>query len=236
MSATATAIARPAGLLNRVVPNSRTHWVLLAIGAAGSVVFGLTYAIDGLLRPGYDSVVQPMSALSLGPGGWMQITNFVVFGLTGIVAAPAWRATLSPGLGATLYPRLRVAIGLAMITAGLFTQDAGLGYPVGVAAPAHPSTHATIHNLAAYVSLTLTVAELSILSVRFAREPRWRGWSPLMAAGAVAMMGLLVTFGILISHGGPGGVFEKAASAVPSLLGLAVFARLFLRRDAVIRA
>lgn len=236
MVASTTAIARPAGLLSRVVPNSRAHWVLLAVGATGSVVFGLTYFIEGLLRPGYDPVTQPMSALSLGPGGWTQITNFVVFGLIGIVTAPAWRATLMSGSGATWYPRLRVLIGLAMITAGLFTQDPGLGYPVGVAAPAHPSTHATVHNLAAYVSLTFTVAELSILSIRFAREPRWRAWSPLMVAGAVAMMALLATFGVLIAHGGPGGVFEKAASTVPTLLGLAIFVRLVVRRDARIRS
>jgi uncharacterized protein DUF998 len=236
MAATTTALARPAGLLSRVTPNSRTHWVLLTVGAAGSVIFGLTYLTEGLLRPGYDSVTQPMSALSLGPGGWLQITNFVVFGLTGIVTAPAWRATLTPGLGATWYPRLRVLIGLAMISAGLFTQDPGLGYPVGVTAPAHPSSHATVHNLGAYVSLTLTVAELSILSVRFAREPRWRAWSPLMVSGAVVMMALLATFGVLISHGGPGGVFEKAASTVPTLLGLAIFVRLAVRRDARVRS
>ena len=119
-----------------------------------------------------------------------------------------------------------------MITAGVFTQDPALGYPVGVAEAAIPTTHAVVHLAASYVSLTATVAELTILSVRFAREPRWRGWSPLFAAGAVAMMGLLLTFGIVLSHGGPGGVFEKAASAVPSVLGLAVFGRLAVRRDA----
>jgi uncharacterized protein DUF998 len=162
----------------------------------------------------------------------MQITNFVVFGLANIATAFGWRATLSPGLGATWYPRLRIAIGLAMITAGVFTQDPALGYPVGVAEAAIPTTHAVVHLAASYVSLTATVAELTILSVRFAREPRWRGWSPLFAAGAVAMMGLLLTFGIVLSHGGPGGVFEKAASAVPSVLGLAVFGRLAVRRDA----
>ncbi len=38
-------------------------------GLAGSVLFNLTWFIDGLIRSGYDPVVQPVSALSLEPGG-----------------------------------------------------------------------------------------------------------------------------------------------------------------------
>ena len=55
-----------AGLLGRVVPNSRSHWALLILVLAGGIAFNLTWFIDGLLRPGYDPLVQPMSALSLG--------------------------------------------------------------------------------------------------------------------------------------------------------------------------
>jgi hypothetical protein len=40
-----------AGLLGRVVPNSRLHWALLILGLAGSIAFNLTWFIDGLLRP-----------------------------------------------------------------------------------------------------------------------------------------------------------------------------------------
>ncbi len=47
---------------------------------AGSVLFNATFLIDGAFRPGYGTLRQPMSALSLGHGGWVQVTNFIVFG------------------------------------------------------------------------------------------------------------------------------------------------------------
>ena len=39
-----------AGLLGRVVPNSRLHWALLILAFAGGIAFNLTWFIDGLLR------------------------------------------------------------------------------------------------------------------------------------------------------------------------------------------
>ena len=79
-----------------------------------------------------------MSALSLGPGGWVQMTNFIVFGVVGICFALALRATLAPGRGATWAPILQAVAGLSMITAGVFAQDPSAGYPAGVVRPPPP--------------------------------------------------------------------------------------------------
>jgi Protein of unknown function (DUF998) len=220
------------GLLGRVGPNSRTHWTLLLIGLVGSVAFNAIVLIDGLLRPGYDWLRQPMSALSLGPGGWVQVANFIGFGILGCVAAFAWRPTLAPGIGATWYPRLRVLAGLAFIGAGLFLADPGGGFPVGAVAPATPTAHALVHNLVSYVSLIVTVAELVILARRFADEPHWRAWSPAAAIAAVLMMAFLAAFGVLVAQGGPAGIFEKLASLTPTLFGIAIVVRLLTRHDA----
>jgi hypothetical protein len=160
-----------------VAPNSRLHWALLVAGLAGAVGFNLTLLVDGALRPGYDALRQPMSALSLGPGGWVQMVNFIAYGLLGCVTAFAMRPTLAPGIGAVWYPRLRVVVGLALVGAGVFAQDPDNGFPVGVPVPAHPTVHAQLHLLASYISLTVIVAELFILGRRFAREPGWRGWA-----------------------------------------------------------
>ncbi len=233
MTAMTAAVAQPrTGLLGWVRPNSRTHWTLLVLGLAGSVLFNLTYVLDGLVRPGYDGLKYPMSSLSLGPGGWVQVTNFIAYGLLGCVVAAAWRASLAPGPGATWYPRLRVLAGLAMIGAGLFSADPAGGFPVGVPTPSTPTAHAIVHNLMSYVSLTTIVVELVILSRRFAREPQWRGWSVAALVSGVLMMAFLATFGALMAQGGPGGLFEKLASLVPTLFGMAITIRLLLRRDA----
>ena len=223
---------RGGGPLGVVQPNSRAHWALLALGVAGSILFNATYLIEGAVRPGYDWLRQPVSALSLGPGGWVQSVDFVGFGLISCVAAFASRPTLAPGVGATWYPRLRLIAGLTLLGAGLFPQDAALGYPVGVPQLAQPTPHAVIHTLLSYVSLTTTVAELLLLARRFAREPHWRGWAPAALAAGVLMMASLALFGALTSVGGDGGVFEKLASAIPSLFGIALTVRLFLRGDA----
>jgi Protein of unknown function (DUF998) len=223
---------REDGLLGVVVPNSREHWSLLIAGLAGAVAFNAVYLIDGALRHGYDPISQPVSALSLGPGGAVQITNFIAFGILGCVTAFAWRPTLIGGIGAVWYPRLAVLAGLAMICTGVFTLDPGKGYPPGVLAPAHPSAHAQVHNVASYISLTATVAGLIILARRFSREPEWRGWAPAALAAAVLMMVFLAVFGALIAHGGPGGIFEKLASIAPTVFGVALACRLIARRDA----
>lgn len=220
------------GLLGAVVANSRAHWTLLLLGAAGSLLFNATYLIEGALRPGYDWLRQPVSALSLGSGGWVQSTNFIVFGLISCIAAFASRPTLAPGMGAAWYPRLRIIAGLTLIVAGLFSQDPANGYPVGATVLAHPSTHALIHSGASYVSLTTTVAELILLARRFAREPQWRGWAPAALVAGILMMASLAAFGTLTAAGGDGGIFEKLASALPSLFGIALVVRLAVRRDA----
>ena len=221
------------GLLGIVTPNSRTHWTLLVLGSAAGIAFNAVVFVGGAVRPGYDAVAQPMSALSLGPDGWVQVTNFVLFGIAGCVTAFAWRPTLAPGPGAVWYPRLRVLAAVALIGAGLFSQDPGRGFPAGVAAPPIPTLHQQIHNVVSYVSLTTTVAELLILAHRFRREgPAWRGWATAATTAALSMMVFLATFGILIADDGPGGIFEKLASLTPTLFGIALVAQLLIRRDA----
>ncbi|WP_125610119.1 DUF998 domain-containing protein [Specibacter cremeus] len=218
-----------------VEPNLRAHRTLLWLGLVVSVVFNAAILVDGALRPGYDWLRQPMSALSLGPGGWLQVTGFIVFGVFQCVTAAAWRASLVGGFGVTAMPVLKILSGLTLIGAGVFTQDPALGYPLGVPAPAAPSLHAVIHQGVSYVSLSAAVATLVVLAIRFAREPGWRRWAPWAVLAAVAMMASLATFGALIGHGGDGGIFEKLASWIPTLYGLAIVVRL-LAGDARIGA
>jgi len=195
-------------------------------------MFTATYLIAGALRPGYDWLRQPISALSLGPGGGVQITDFVVFGVLGCLTAFAWRPTLTPGIGAVWIPRLVLLAAVALICTGVFTQDPALGFPGGVPSLATPSIHALIHILVSSLSLATTIAGLLLLARRFTREPHWRGWGTAAALAGVLMMAFLATFVALITHAGPGGVFEKLAALIPTLFGLALTTRLLRARDA----
>ncbi|HUZ36780.1 MAG TPA: DUF998 domain-containing protein [Streptosporangiaceae bacterium] len=219
-------------LLGRVTANSRTHWALLTLNVAGALAFYATFLIDGAVRAGYSPLDQPVSALSLGPGGWVQSASFVLFGAVGCATAFAWAATLAGGLGGTWVPRLQLLAGLAMIVTGLFAQDPANGFPLGAATPAHPSVHAQVHLLASYVSFLATVATLVIMARRFAREPRWRGWASATVIAVVWMIGCLAAFGALTAHHGPAGVFEKAATVPATLISVVLIARLMAARDA----
>jgi len=224
------------GPLGRVHANSATHWALLVLGMAASIAFTTGYLLEGALRPGYDWVRQPISALALGPDGWVQSLNFILFGLLSCATAFASRPTLTPGFGARWYPRLRLLSGVALICTGLVDQDPGRGYPVGIPAPLHPSLHAQLHNLVSVVSLVAVVGQLTLLGIRFSRERRWRGWAVSAFVAAVAMMACLAVFGALTAQGGPAGVFEKVAGVIPAVFGIAFTGRLISRRDARVTA
>ncbi len=66
----------------RPVPTRLLLW--LSCGTLASVLFATTYLIEGATRPYYSALQQPISALSLGPGGWVQQVNFVAFGVVGL--------------------------------------------------------------------------------------------------------------------------------------------------------
>lgn len=232
---------RPIGAVGRmasrleVAPNARTHRLLLGAGLAGSVLFTATFAIDGALRRGYGSLRQPMSALSLGPGGWVQVANFIVFGVLTCASAWGWRATLAPALGAVWYPRLKLAAGLMFITAGVFSQDPAPGFPAGDRAPAVASVHAQIHNVAAVASLAATVAAMFVLACRLRREPRWRGWGSYAGLTGTVMIAFLAAFAATSDRGNFGGLFEKLASITALIFAVTLIPRLLLH-DARLRA
>jgi hypothetical protein len=60
---------------------------LAAAGILGPVVFAVAAVVQGLLRPGYSFVAQPVVALVAGPSGWVQDLNFVVLGAAMIAFA-----------------------------------------------------------------------------------------------------------------------------------------------------
>ena len=97
--------------------------LLIGCGAFGGVLFAATYLIEGATRPGYDAIQYAISVLSLGPGGWLQQVNFVIFGVLALVSAVGWRLALTPGIGRFWYPLLKAIIGLGLIVDGFFSQD-----------------------------------------------------------------------------------------------------------------
>ena len=241
MTAPVPARARPA--VTRRLPRaglaggalSVRAWLLLGAGTVGGLVFTGAYLAEGATRAGYRALAQPISALSLGPGGWVQQLNFIVFGLLVCASAAGWRAALAPGRGAVAFPALRVIAGVGLLMDGLFAQDPSGGYPPGV--PVGASTvHGQLHTLFAMITITALAAGCFVLAARFAAEPGWRRWAVFAAAAAVATIVFIAAFGAAGGHGGLAGLWERAAGAATSVLIVAVLARLAMTSRPAARA
>jgi hypothetical protein len=231
MTAPVPARARPA--VTRRMPRaglaggalSVWAWLLLAAGTAGGLVFTGVYLAEGATRAGYRALAQPISALSLGPGGWVQQLNFITFGVLVCLSAAGWRAALTPGRGAVAFPVLRVIAGAGLVLDGLFAQDPSGGYPPGARAGV-PTVHGQVHTLFAMITITALASGCFVLAARFAAEPAWRRWAVFAAAAGVATIVFIAAFGAAGGHGGLAGLWERAAGGATSVLTLAVLVRL----------
>lgn len=211
-------------------PLSGSLLILLTCGTVGSLLFTITYLVEGATRPGYNAWQQAVSALSLGPGGWVQQANFVFFGLVTIAMAFVWRQILKGGVGAIWYPILRCLEGLGLMVDGFFSQDPA-GYPRGAVLLTSPTPHAIIHQIFAFVCITAIAVGYFVLARRFAQEPLWgRGWTVYAVITGLLTMFLIAVFGTLTSqHSAIAGLFERlATSGVSTPFGLILLIRVWL--------
>jgi hypothetical protein len=200
--------------------------LLLACDALGWTLFVATFLIAGATRPGYDPWRQAISALSLGPGGWIQQANFAVLGALLVVSALGWRQALKPGPGSRAYPWLKGLTGVSLIGAGLFAQDPAPGYPPGAVQTA-ATLHGDLHQICAFVSVTALALSCFVLARRLAREPRWRGWAAYAVISGILILVFVSIFGALSAQASSiAGVFERLMAGTASLLSVLVILRL----------
>jgi len=96
--------------------------VLAALAAAaivGPVVFAVVAVVQGLLRPGYSFVADPVVALVAGPSGWVQDLNFVLLGAAMIAFAIGLHLGVRPTRWAVVGPGLLVLSGIGPLWAGV---------------------------------------------------------------------------------------------------------------------
>jgi hypothetical protein len=159
---------------------------LLACGIVAGPLFVAVVLAQALTRSGFDPRLHPLSLLSLGELGWIQIANFMLTGLLVLASAVGMRRALPGDRAATWGPRLIGIYGVALVWAGVFVADPADGYPT--AASADPVTwHGMLHNLAPIgTSLALIVACL-VFARRFAGLGQ-RGWAASSVATAAVSL------------------------------------------------
>jgi Protein of unknown function (DUF998) len=162
---------------------------LLACGIVAGPLFLVVSLVQACTRKGFDLARHPISLLSLGDLGWLQITNFVVTGILYLACAIGLRRALQPGAGATWGPRLVGALGVGLIVAGVFVSDAGAGYPPGAPAGAPPkiSWHGILHEAGFLIATLGMIIGCLVFARRFAALGR-RAWVAASIATPVAVL------------------------------------------------
>ena len=163
---------------------------LLSAGIVAGPLFLLVWALQAFTRDGFDPDRHPISLLSLGDLGWIQIANFVVTGALFVACAVGLRRVLHPGRGGTWGPVLIGALGAGLITAGVFVTDAGAGFPAGAPEGApEMSWHGVLHEIGYVVVMLSWTAACFVLRSRFTTSGR-RRWARacLVAVAAVVVI------------------------------------------------
>lgn len=183
-------------MTSRSVPTARSGDGLtrafLTCGVVGPALFILVFLIEEATRPGYSVVRDFVSSLALGPGGWIQDANFIVYGLLTLAFVVGLRRVISSGPASIFGVGLLGVYALALITAGIFRTDPGQGYPPGRPTLAQPSSHGVIHALAGLVVFVSLSIAILIFTRRFAVRDGWRRWTLYSGLSCVLTLGFFI--------------------------------------------
>ncbi len=157
--------------------SDRLTRMLLVCGIIGPSLFIIVALIEGATRPSYSAWRLFVSALATGPGGWMQITNFIICGLLSLAFVAGLRRTVRHGKGAVGGPVALGIFSLALISAGIFVTDPGRGYPPGAASHGPQSLHGIIHALSGVAVFFSLAIACFLLARRFAGDRAWSRWA-----------------------------------------------------------
>jgi hypothetical protein len=196
---------------------TRRTRALLACGVVAGPLFIVVGLLQAFTREGFDLRRHPISLLSNGGLGWIQITSFVVSGLLFLALAVGIRQALHPGRGGGWGPVLVGLVGVGMIAAGFFVADPADGFPPGTPAgrPATLSSHGALHFVAAGAAFLSLIAACFVVARRSAAL-RQRGWAAYSVATGVVF--LAAWLAVLVS---PNNDAVNVAFAVGVLHGLA---------------
>ena len=163
------------------------HQLSIWAGIIGSTLFVAIFMLEGWLRPGYEPLKMYVSELSLGPRGWIQIVNFIVFGVLLLVFTRSVAAEFQSGKAAWGGILLLRIIALCYLASGPFVMD-----PTGT--PRNQMTlHGTLHGIFGGIVFTLMPISCFVFLRRFREDPKWQflqWWT--LALGTISAVGVIL--------------------------------------------
>jgi hypothetical protein len=162
-----------------------------ALVGAGWLVAPVFYGLalfQLVIRPDFDIRVLPISFLSLGELGWIQVGNFIITGGLALLCAFGLRAVLRGEKAGTWGPILVGLFGIGMIMAGLFRPDPIPGVSPGVDAGTNVAMTASgaLHMVGFFMAFPALIAACFVFTRRFMALGQ-RGWAIYSMATGIAV-------------------------------------------------
>lgn len=205
----------PAAPPERLTPTR----VLVALGAAGPVLFLAVAALLGLLKPGYDAMSQHVSELALGSLGWIQTASFYATGACFVAFAFGFALDFHRRLP----PRSWVTKVLLGLT-GVLIAISGAGLLLSGAFPTDPlgapqTDTGDLHNLAFLVAFLPLILAYPAAALAMRKATGWGRYALATALMPVAVFGLMFVFVAFASDPGDplysvGGLVQRVLIAV----------------------
>ena len=159
--------------------------IIHGVAGIGPLLFLAVATAEGFLRAGYDPMAQPISALALGPRGWIQEVNFALLAASLFSFAAVLRTGLRSGMASVAGPGVFVLMTIGIAMAGIFTMDA-------------PGTAQTLvgqlHMVGGFLFFPWMPVVLLLLARRFRRDARWRTHFTYTLATGLVCLATIVFF------------------------------------------
>jgi Protein of unknown function (DUF998) len=209
-------------------PLSQT--LLAWAGVIAPLLFVAIFTLEGCLRIGYKPLGMYVSELALGPRGWIQNINFIVFGFLFFVFTRCIAAVFQNGKASRWGIILLTIIAICYLGFGFLVMDP-------LATPHNEITfHGLLHFLMGEIVLVLMPVSCFVFLQRFRGDANWRflQWWTLVLGIIIAIASILLIAAMNIPdvqkllHDWLGLI--QRASIVPFMLWLFIFALGILRQ------
>jgi hypothetical protein len=155
------------------------------IAGVGPLVFFAVATVEGFLRVDYDPIAQPISALALGPRGWIQEVNFVLLAASFFSFAAVLRTEFRHGVASVAAPAVFVIMTIGVSLALAFPMDAPDAVPTSIG---------RLHVAGGFLVFPWMPVGLFLAARRFRRDARWQPYFAYTLATALVCLATIVFF------------------------------------------
>jgi hypothetical protein len=206
-----------------------TSWA----GIIAPILFVEIFSVEGAFRSGYDPLKMYISALSLGERGWIQITNFVIFGVLLLTFTFRISNEFQTGKASKGGLVLMRILAILFFISGPFVMD-----PMGTP-DTNMSIHGAIHGIAGGIVFLLMPIICIVYLRRFLGNPDWRSFNWItLVLGTIEVAAVLFFTIVSKIPQNPNmftdwlGLIQRIA-LIPFMIWLLFFAIELLRRNKV---